>query len=85
VCERKRCCAKCGVLKTSDNHEYNKRFCHICNQNREVAHLCYMMPLKDVMPVNADKVLYVFYDFAATQITRYSDKEKVHVPNLVCI
>jgi len=36
VCERKRCCTTCGVLTTSDKHEYNKRFCDICKQNREV-------------------------------------------------
>ena len=37
----------------------------------EVGNLCYMRPLNYVLPANADKVLYVFYDFATTQNTRY--------------
>jgi len=51
----------------------------------EVGHLCYMRPLKDVLPANADKVLYVFYDFETTQNKRYSDNPQPHVPNLVCV
>ena len=43
-----------------------------------------MQPLKNVLP-SSDGVLYVFYDFETTQNTRYSEKAKVHVPNLVCI
>ena len=42
-----------------------------------------MWPLKEVLPANADKVPYVFYDFETTQIMRYSDKAKVKVLNLV--
>ena len=30
ACERKPFCANIGVLKTSDKHECNKRFCEIC-------------------------------------------------------
>ena len=44
-----------------------------------------MRPLKDVLPTNTDKVLYVFYDFETTQNNRYSDMAKEHVPNLVCV
>ena len=52
---------------------------------REVGHLCYMRPLKDVLPANADKVLYVFYDIETNQYTLLSDKGKAHVPKLVCV
>jgi len=44
-----------------------------------------MRPLKDVLPANADKVLYVFHDFETTRNKRYSDTAKAHVPNLVCV
>jgi len=44
-----------------------------------------MRPLKDVLLVNADKVLYVFYDFDTTQNMRYSCKEKAQVPNTDCV
>ena len=37
------------------------------------------------MPANADKVLYVFYDFETTQNKRHSDTAKSHVPKLVCV
>ena len=30
-------------------------------------------------------VLYVFYDFATTQNTRYSENAKAHVTNVVCV
>ena len=55
-----------------------------CKQNREVGHLCNLKPLKDVLPANADKVLYVYYDLEYTQNKRYSDTAKAHVPKLVC-
>jgi hypothetical protein len=54
-------------------------------QKRTAGHLCYIIPLKEVLPANAEKVLYVFYDFEATQNKRYSDNAKAHVPNLVCV
>jgi len=41
-------------------HECTKRYCDSCKQNKEVGHLCYMGPMKDVLPANADNVLYVF-------------------------
>jgi len=44
-----------------------------------------MRPLKDVLPANADNVLYIFYDFVTTQNMMYSDTAKEHVPNLVCV
>ena len=40
---------------------------------------------KGLLTANADKVLYVFYDFETTQNKRYSDKAKGHLPNLVCV
>jgi len=85
VCERKRCCATCGLLVTDDRHEFNKLFCANCKQNRDAGHLCYMRPLKDVLSDASDKVLYVFYDFETTQNTKYSDKATLHVPDLVCV
>jgi hypothetical protein len=48
-------------------------------------HLCFMRPLKSVLLVNANKVLYVFYDFETTQNKSYSDTAKAHVTNLVCM
>jgi len=50
VCVRKRCCATCGRLVTDARHECNKLFCANRKQNRDVGHLCYMKPLKDVLP-----------------------------------
>jgi hypothetical protein len=44
-----------------------------------------MRPLKDALSTAGDKVLYVFYNFATTQNTRYTDKAKLYVPNLVCV
>jgi len=64
VCERKRLCGTCGVLVTRENHECNKRYCENCRQIREAAgHLCYMRLLKDALPSDGDRELYVFYDF----------------------
>lgn len=80
--ERKRFFATCGVIVTLGNHECNNRHCETCNQNREVGHLYYIRPLKNVLPANVDNVLYVLYDIETTQNTRYSDKAKAHVPKL---
>jgi len=44
-----------------------------------------MKPLNDVLPDASDKVLYVFYDFEATQNTKYSDKATLQVPDQVCV
>ena len=85
VCERKRCCANCVWLVTHGNHECNKRFCGNCKQNRDVDHLYYMRPLKDVLPTAGDKVIYVFYDFETTKNTRYAEKATLHVPDNVCV
>jgi len=85
VCERKRCCATCGLLVKCDSHECNERFCANTKENKDVGHLCFMRPLKDVLPSAGDKVLYVFYDFKTTQNKRYTDKATLHVPDLVCV
>jgi len=70
---------------TGDTHECNKLFCANCKQNTDVGHLCYMRPLKDVLPSASEKVLYVSYEFETTQNTKYSDKATIHVPDLVCL
>ena len=69
------------MLKKSDKHECNIWF---YKQYSEIGHVCYMRPLTGVLPENADKVIYVFYEFEKTKNTMYFDKEKVHVSNLVC-
>ena len=85
VCERTRNCVTWGELIVSGKpHECGKRYCDVCSANREGGHLCYMQPLKNVLP-SSDGVLYVFYDFETTQNTRYSDTAKERVLNLVCI
>ena len=61
---------------THEKHECNKRFCDNCKQNKEIGHLCYMRPLKNTLLPAGDKVLYVFYDFEATQNTKYTDEAK---------
>ena len=84
-CERKRNCVTCGELIVSDKpHECGKHYCDVCTSNREVGHLCYMHPLKNVIP-SSDGVLYVLYDLETTQNTRYSETAKENVPNMVCI
>jgi len=85
VCERKRCCATCGLLVTDARHECNKVFSANCKEKRDACHLCYMRPLKDALPDASDKVVYVFYDFESTQNIQYSDKATIHVPHLVCV
>jgi hypothetical protein len=84
VCEQKRNCVSCGSLLTSKKHECFKSYCANCKRNVEIAHLCYMQPLKNRLPRN-DNVLFVFYDFETTQGTEVSDSAKLHVPNLVCL
>jgi len=59
VCERKRYCGTCGALVTRENHECNKRFCQNYKQNIVAGHLCFMRPLKNMLPAG-DRVLYVF-------------------------
>lgn len=82
--ERKRNCGSCGSSITPKDHECNRRYCEICNQNREPGHLCFVKPLKNELPTS-ERVLNVFYDFENTQDTRHSDSETKQVPNLVCI
>jgi len=38
--------------------------------------MCFVRPLKDVLPAYANNVLYVLYDFVNTQNKRYSDTKK---------
>ena len=76
---------RCVAIVTLGNHECNKRYCEICNQKREVRHLCFMRPFKDVLPPKTSNVLYVFCDFETTQNKRYSDTAKALVHNLVCV
>jgi hypothetical protein len=47
VCEKKRNCAVCNTFITENRHECFKPFCTICQQNREIGHLCFMQPLKN--------------------------------------
>jgi hypothetical protein len=68
VCEVKRRCRECGVVEGRD-HECNKRYCSQCLKKRELGHLRYMSPLSDKAR-RSDNVLYVFYDFEATQDTK---------------
>jgi hypothetical protein len=83
VCEETRRCGTCSSLITRKNHECFKPFCVNCSQNREIGHLCYMQPLKNVLP-RSDDVLFVFYHFETTQEARYTDMATQHVPNVVC-
>ena len=55
VCEVKKRCVYCGVMKGRD-HECNKRYCSNCLKNREFGHKCYMAPLSDRTP-RSDRVL----------------------------
>ena len=41
--------------------------------------------MNDALPSAGDKVLYVIYDFEATQNNRYTDKSTLHLPKLVCV
>jgi hypothetical protein len=83
VCERKNC-GTCGAIVTRKNHECFKAFCKRCSAHREVGHLCYMTPLKNVL-LGSDDVLLVFYDFETTQDTRLTSEATLHVPNLVYV
>jgi hypothetical protein len=76
VCELRRNCTTCGAFLTHGNHECNKRYCKICSQNRDVGHLCYMRPVKDFLPANANNVLYIFYEFEATQTRPIPTRQK---------
>ena len=51
---------------TDARHECDKVFCANCKLNRDVCHLSYMKPLKDELPSDVSKELYVFYDFETT-------------------
>jgi DNA-directed RNA polymerase subunit M/transcription elongation factor TFIIS len=84
VCDRKRVCPSCNeFIKPYRNHECGKRYCETCKAYKEKQHLCYMQPLKNVLP-SGDGVMFVFFDFETTQVTQYSDTARLRVPNLVC-
>jgi hypothetical protein len=83
VCETKRRCRECGVMK-GRIHDCNKQFCTYCLKNRELGHRCYMAPLSDRAP-RSDKVLFIFYDFKTTLDTKRGNTLFEHVPNLVCV
>jgi len=70
---------------THGNHECNKRFCEKSNLNKVVDHLCNMRLLKDALRNASDKVLYVFNDSETRQITGYTVKATLRVPNFVCV
>jgi len=85
VCAQKRNRANCGsLLDPNHKHECFNPYCTICQQNREIGHLCYMKPLSNELP-RSDNVLLVFYDFETTQDTKFSDAATVHIPNLVSL
>ena len=65
VCERKRQCGTCGELAVSDKNTNAVNAIVSCAAGTEVGHVCYMQPLKNVLP-SSDGVLYIFYDFETT-------------------
>ena len=67
------------------NHDCSKRYCHTCKQITATGHLCFMRPMKDFLPANANNVLYISYDFETTHNKTYSDTAKEHVPNHVYV
>ena len=71
-----RCCSTCVALLSGINHDCSIRYYHTCKQNRATGHLCYLRPLKDVLPPNADNVYYIFYDFQATQMWHIPTRPK---------
>jgi len=81
ICECKRCCATCGLLKRSEKHVCSKWYCDTYKQNREVGHLCYKRPLKYVLPDDADKVLYVFIILRPHKIRGIPIRQKNMCPN----
>jgi hypothetical protein len=85
VCEPKRSCQSCDeFIDPSRKQKCGKHYCETCKAYKEGQHFCYMQPLKKVPP-SGDGVLYVFFEFQTTQITRYSNTAWLYVPNLVCI
>jgi len=44
ICERKSCCATCGVLKRSRKRDCNKQYFEICNLKRGSASVLYENP-----------------------------------------
>jgi hypothetical protein len=85
VCDRQLVCpSRDALIELNRIHECGKHFCKTCKALKEKQHLCYMQPLKNVLP-SGDAVLFVFFDFETTQDTQYSHTARLHVPNLVCL
>ena len=84
VCEQRKNCSNCGMPVTRKKHECYKPYCNNCMQNETIGHLYYMKTLANDLP-RSDNVLFVFYDFEATQETKFTESETEHVPNLVCV
>jgi len=77
-------CANCGILLDPEHkHECFEPFCNQCQQNKEIGHLYYVIPLVNELP-KSDDILFVFYDFETTQDTKFSDSATEHIPNVVC-
>ena len=76
ICERKRCCKTCGALLCGITNDCRKRYRHTCKQIRATRHLCYMRHLKDVLPANADNVLYIFTNFRPQRTRRIPTRQK---------
>jgi len=80
ICERKRSCGTCGVLKSSNKHECSKRYCDTCKQNREVGHLCYMRSLKDVLPAKQTRQCTYFMILRTPKISCIPTRRKLMCP-----
>src|SRR5438093_12952307 len=88
TCSKVKRCQDCKALvdmkwrqrKSRKNHNCGEKYCSICKDYFVSAHLCYMTKPKE--QVNSkyetkDKpLMYLFYDFEATQETEVSDKEE---------
>ena len=61
IFERKRYCRTCRALLRAVNHDSKTRYCNTCKQNRAIGHLCHMTSLKNVLPANANNVLYIYF------------------------
>jgi hypothetical protein len=66
-------------LNPKEKHECYKRYCKICNQNKEVEHLCFMATLQDLVQPN-NRVLYVFYDFETYRINAIARMQQCTPP-----
>lgn len=51
-----------GTYRFGKPYECDKCYCDVCSAKKEIGHLCYIPPLKNVLP-SSDGVIYVFNDF----------------------